>query len=186
MIKSKEIPALPTLALFRDMNDTECHQLTEILEVREFSAGQLVFEQGQTSQALWVLIEGTCEVIKHYDHKPKETVVLAELQTNNYFGEMSFFSPAPHSASVRAKTDVRLLRLDRAEYDNLIREGVTAAYKMSYNVLRGMSGKLRHMDEWVARLVADHEVNGTPAAKPAAGQTEWLVFRDKLFKGWNL
>jgi CRP-like cAMP-binding protein len=179
------IPALPTLSLFQGLNETECHQLTEILEVRGFSAGQLVFEQGQISQALWVLLEGTCEVITYYDHKPKESVVLAELQTNSYFGEMSFFSPAPHSASVRAKSDVKLLRLSRSEYDDLIRDGVSAAYKVAYNVLRGMAGRLRHMDEWVARLVADQEPNAAPGTKPAQ-QAEWLVFRDKLFNGWNL
>jgi CRP-like cAMP-binding protein len=179
-----EIPALPTLSLFRDFNDTECHQLAEVLQVRQFEAGQMVFEQGQTSQALWVLLEGTCEVLKTYDHKPAESVKLAELEANNYFGEMSFFSPAPHSASVRAKTDVRLLRLSRSEYDDLIHDGVSAAYKVAYNVLRGMAGRLRDMDDWVARLSAEHEPNAAQPSPPK--QQEWLEFRDKLFNSGNL
>ncbi len=79
---------------------------------------------------------------------------------------MSFFSPATHSASVRAKTDVQLLRLARADYDDLIRDGVSAGYKVAYNVLQSMADRLRRMDDWVARLAA-HQVTNAAQTRTA-------------------
>ncbi len=192
MSEPLSLPQVPKLPLMHGLNETELRQLTEVLVSRRFKAGEWIFEQGQSSQALWILLEGRCEVIKCYHYQPKESVVLAELEPNSYFGEMSFFSPAPHSASVRAKTDVNLLYLSRGEYDAMIREGVSAAYKLAYNVLQGMAQRLRHTDEWLTRLATHHDgagagdSTGATNAVGKAQQPEWLTFRDKLFKGWNL
>ena len=79
-------------------------------------------------------------------------MVLAELEPYSLFGEMSFFSPAPHSANVVAKTPVKLLSIARSDYDDLIRDGVSAAYKLAYNVVESVADRLRRMDEWIAEL----------------------------------
>lgn len=175
--------AIQSLPLFRGLTDDEAQQISGYLKLRQFTAGQTVLKQGESSQALWVVLKGTCEVARQSENRTNESVALAALEPTNYFGEMSFFSPAPHSASVRARTDVMLLQLARSDYDVLIGEGAWAAYKVAYNVLQGVAGRLRHMDEWVARLAAEHNIH-TDGELPH--HSEWLEFRDKLFKGWNL
>ena len=104
--------------------------------------------------------------------------MLAVLKPYSHFGEMSFFSPAPHSASVRAQTAVMALGIDRRDYDDLIRQGIWAGYKLAYNTVQALADRLRQMDEWVAELAA-HNPTGERVA-------EWSTFRDKLFNGWNL
>jgi CRP/FNR family transcriptional regulator, cyclic AMP receptor protein len=138
-----------------------------------------VLEQGKSSQNLWILLDGKCEVVK--DSVQDGSLVLAQLEPFNLFGEMSFFSPAPHSANVLAKTKVRLLCISRTDYDDLIHEGVGAAYKLAYNVLENVAKRLRRMDEWVAELTAHNEHPAMEEKRP-----EWRQFRDKLFDGWNL
>lgn len=183
MIEASVPVAIESLPLLHGLTKTELQQISKFFERRQFAAGQTVLEQGESSQALWVVLEGTCEVIRQYDHRPAESVVLDALEAHDYFGEMSFFSPAPHSASVRAKTDVALLRLARADYDALVPFAAGAAYKVAFNVLQGLAGRLRHMDDWVARLAAEPHLASNGAAPQ---HSEWLEFRDKLFNGWKL
>ena len=159
------------------------HQLAEVANERSFLPGEKVIEQGKRSQHLWVVLEGSCEVM--HDSHHDGGVVLAELETLSLFGEMSFFSPAPHSANVIAKTPVKLLSISRSDYDDMIRDGMTAAYKLAYNVVETLALKLRHMDEWITELSASHEAPPTVDSKPEK-LPEWRQFRNKLFNGWNL
>lgn len=172
--------SLEKIPAFRKFNESECRQLIEIAKERSFAPGELVIEQGKTSQYLWILLEGRCDVIK--DSLRDGAVPLAELEPYSLFGEMSFFSPAPHSANVVAKTQVKLLSIARAEYDDLIREGVSAAYKLAYNIVESVAMRLRRMDERIAELSTNHDKSEADQEKPA----EWREFRDKLFNGWNL
>ncbi len=177
----KRIPlkTLRQIPAFRNFNESECQQLLDIAQEKVFAPGEKVLEQGQSSQNLWILLEGKCEVVK--ESQRDGAVVLAQLDAFNLFGEMSFFSPAPHSANVLAKTPVRLLCISRTDYDDLIREGIGAAYKLAYNVVENVANRLRRMDEWVAELTA-----GDERFNPAEKLPEWRRFRDKLFNGWNL
>ncbi len=169
---------LTNIPLLANFNETERRQMADIAIVKHFAPGEIIVRQGEDSQVLWVVIEGKCEVVKYWDHSATESVVLAVLEPYSHFGEMSFFSPAPHSASVRRQTAVTALGIDRRDYDDLIRQGIWAGYKLAYNSVRALADRLRKMDEWVAELAA-HNPTGERVA-------EWSTFRDKLFNGWNL
>lgn len=196
---SKHIPLdrFSQVPLFQGFNETEIRQVAEIAQVKEFAPGEVVIRQGQRSQDLWVLLEGKCEVIKVTgDGKPHgEAVILAVLEPNSHFGEMSFFHSAPHSASVLAKTPVKLARIIRGDYEELIQEGCRAAYKLAYNTVQCLAERLRKMDEWVAELLNRATTHG---AAPANGTTpasengdatehpqEWADFRNKMLTSWN-
>ena len=169
---------------FRNFNESECHQMAEVGQERTFAPGEKVIEQGKRSQYLWIVLEGTCEVSRASSHDGP--LVLATLEPYNLFGEMSFFSPAPHSASVVAKTRVKLLSISRPDYDDMIHDGVTAAYKLAYNVVESVADRLRRMDERIAEIWNHNEPAPTAAAPAKEKPPEWHEFRKKLFEGWNL
>jgi CRP-like cAMP-binding protein len=184
IVERVESKVLRTIPLFCGLNESECRQLADISQAKEFSPGQVVIEQGQSSQNLWIVLEGKCEVhrFRGADGRQGEGVVLAVIEPFSHFGEMSFFHPAPHSANVRAQTDVKLLCIARRDFDDLIIDGCLAAYKLAYNAVESLADRLRRMDERVAELAnrdnhAQHDHEIVP---------EWSTFREKLFKGWNL
>ena len=162
---------------FENLNETECRQIAEILTVRLAAPGEVILRQGERSQDLWIVVEGSCEVIREVEGVA-EAVVLATIEPFNHFGEMSFFHPAPHSANVRAKTASKILRIRHSDYQDLIDEGIPAAYKLAFNVVDSLADRLRRMDEWVAELLTKDI--------PDSIQHEWSTFRDKLFTRWNL
>jgi CRP-like cAMP-binding protein len=103
---------------------------------------------------------------------------LAVLEPYSSFGEMSFFHSAEHSASVRARTAVRLLCLSRRRFDSLLDRQACAAFKLACNTVVGLSQRLRDMNQWVAELEGRK-----PAGKLGA---EWSELRRKVFDGWQL
>jgi CRP-like cAMP-binding protein len=170
---------LRSIPLFKGLNETECRQIAEVIQMHSFPAGETVIRQDESSRDLWVLLEGTCEVVKWLtpDDPRSESILLATMQPFHHFGEMSFFHAAPHSADVRAKTDVKVLRIAHVDYQDLIAEGVWAAYKLAYNVVEELAERMRRMDDWVTDLMLRQRADGA--------QAEWSEFRNKLFGSWS-
>ncbi|HET6880213.1 MAG TPA: cyclic nucleotide-binding domain-containing protein [Pirellulales bacterium] len=169
----KQIP------IFRGFSADESERLLEIAEIKEFGPGEVIFEQGQRSQRLCVLLEGQCEVFHVLTgQNSSEPTTLATLEPLANFGEMSFFHPAPHSASVRAKETVKLLTIERARYDELCKEQGSAACKLALNTVESLAQRLRRMDEWVDELVHRGQANQRIP--------EWNRLRATLFDGWKL
>lgn len=190
MARPASIDIFPKVPLFHNLNETECRQVAEIAQHKEFAPGDLIIKQGQHSQELWVLLEGRCDVIKltNVENPHGEAVVLAALEPFSHFGEMSFFHSAPHSASVRARTTVQLLRIGRGDYEELIQEGCRAAYKVAYNTVECLAERLRKMDQWVADLMAKSSSDGDGQTPPIPGASvqEWSEFREKMLTSWNM
>lgn len=170
---------LQKVPLFRGLNETEQRQIAEVLQMHSFAGGEYIIRQGEDSRNLWVMMRGTCEVSKRLnsDDPDSDSVLLAVLEPPQHFGEMSFFQPAPHSADVRARSDVKVLKIAHVDYNDLIEEGVWAAYKLAYNVVQGLAERMRRMDDWVTDLMLRH--------KEADQMPEWSEFREKLFTGWT-
>lgn len=169
---------LQGVELFAGLTLDECRELHNIAHVAEFEPGEVVLRQGKFSQNLWIVVSGQCEVLRRIEDGPDvHEIVLATLEPYHNFGEMSFFQEAPHSASVRAKTHVSLLRISREDYDALISDGCRAASKLAENTVRVLADRLRRMDRWVADLLKE---------RPAESTREWQRFRDRLFNEWSL
>ncbi len=166
---------LARLALFQDMTADERQQVLELVSFSEHSAAETILEEGKSTQALWVLLRGRCHVLKHSQHGTEQE--LAVLEPGSVFGEMSFFHPAPHSATVKAVTAVEVMRLPRAKYEPLEVSGSRAAYKLVRNTLKVLSERLRKMDEWICR-----EMDGD---ETGPRREEWHEFRKKLYSEWD-
>ena len=106
--QSVSTSTLEQIPVFRNLNESECRQLVDIAQIKHFAPGELVIEQGKT-QPKPVGRAGR-QVRSGQDSRddaPHDSVVLAVLEPFSQFGEMSFFSPAPHSANVRGQDAVQ-------------------------------------------------------------------------------
>jgi len=164
---------LAQLPIFHDMSGSERAELAAISHRCEYQPGEVVITQGQSSQNLWIVLAGRCRVARSVNSGVGCVIDLAELTARDQFGEMSFFHAAPHSASVEALTPLKVLRIDRADYDRLMAAGSIAAHKLALNCVDDLADRLRRMDEWVTDLLCKRD-NKHDAS-------EWTRFREKLF-----
>lgn len=172
---------LGQIPIFRGLDEAECRQLAAVAQPEVYQAGDFVLHEGETSQYLWIVMAGRCEVLRQWrasDGGEQRTIQLAVLEPHANFGEMSFFHPAPHSASVRATVPLELLSISRERYDKLMSQGSPAACKLAYNAVSSLADRIRQLDEWIINRVR-HEASGRKVE-------EWEDFRAKLFGGWNI
>ncbi len=73
-----------------------------------FKAGEVIFLEGERSDGLYLLESGEIEVIKG------TTVVAVLSGADTFFGEMSFLLGQKRSATLRARTEVKSLRISAA------------------------------------------------------------------------
>ena len=160
--------------LFIDFTDAEAAALYLEFEQESYEKGEVIIQEGNANQILWVILSGNCEVIKTTNSQEHQ---LAVLEPGAVFGEMSFFKPAPHSASIRSLSEVKVLRMWRKKYDELIEACPTAALKIAVNTARVMADRLSQMDDWICKL----------AESGSSGQLkqEWTDFRSKLYTDWQ-
>ncbi len=161
--------------LFRGMSSGERQELLGMLELKSFEPGATIQAEGESFQYLWIVLKGKCRIAKRL--KSGEERELSVLDSSGVFGEMSFFNPAPHSASVSALTNVELARLSREKYDILMRIGSTAAQKLAFNTIAVLIERVRKMDDWVA----DHFDRNNISEH----HEEWKDFQSKLYTGWT-
>lgn len=161
--------------LFRGMSAAERQELVDLMDHESFPAESMLIQEGRSTQMLWVILKGSCQVLKHTKNGGEQE--LAVLEKCGVFGEMSFFNPAPHSASIRSVTPVDVLRLPREKYDRLVESKTSSAQKLAFNTIAVLAERLRNMDNWTCDLVE----------KTDAGRhrDEWRDFRSKLYSDWQ-
>jgi len=164
---------LAKLPIFSGMSDNEILAALACTHPVEIDASEKIITQGKHVPNLWFIREGRCEIRRRTD--AGRDLKLAELGPNSQFGEMSFFHAAPHSADVIALTDMKLLKMARADYDQLSAEGNPIAFKLAINSLEQLADRLRRTDQWITELVCKEDHQPTP--------TEWTSFRKLIFKG---
>ena len=163
---------------FADLTDSQRREFLELAGRHRFDAGETILDEGLRTRSLWFILSGSCEVVKSLPGGDG-TRTLATLEAGGLFGEMSFFNPAAHSASVRAVSDCVVLRMSAENWAVLEQIGLRPAFHVARQVAATMSDRLRKMDEWITRVLAE---TPDPAAR-AQRTDEWNDFRSKLFGG---
>ena len=175
MLSKDYEPTLAKCSLFRGMSAPERQELLALLEPKSYSPGSSIFAEGESIQYIWIVLRGRCQVMKKA--QSGEEAELGVIEPYGIFGDMSFFHPAPHSASIRALSEVEVVRLPRDKYDQLLRNGSLAAYKLAFNAIGVLIERIRHMDDCMADRL---QRNNAPEHRD-----EWKEFQAKLYTGWS-
>jgi len=142
------IEILRKIELLGKLNNAELLKLSRICQKVSHEAGASVFKAGDPGEALYIIYEGSVEVIKPGGEEPDE--VVSELGPQEIFGEMALFERLPRSAGVRAKTDTRLLRIPSDYFDKLLKEDNQVAFKMYQAINLILCHRLRNTTERLA------------------------------------
>lgn len=137
---------LRRVPLFSLLTVAQAEVISGAVIKRRFKRGEALVEQGQKSNALFILLTGRARVMTS-DSRGRE-VILATLAQGDYLGEMSIIDNEPHSATVRAEVQTDVLMLGRAEFARCLTENAS----MSLVVMRGLVKRLRHADRKIESL----------------------------------
>ncbi|HKI86727.1 MAG TPA: cyclic nucleotide-binding domain-containing protein [Thermoanaerobaculia bacterium] len=110
-----------------------------------FKAGDTIFREGELGTEMYVVQSGTVEIVKPFLAQDQQ---LAVLEKGDFFGEMALLEDLPRSATARALSDVKLLAINGATFDQLLRDNPEIAVRM----MRKLSRRLRETDRLLQQL----------------------------------
>jgi uncharacterized membrane protein len=139
---------LAQIPLFQGLADEDREALAARLAEKTFRAGDIVFSQGDKGSSMYVVQSGAVQV--YLPSAGKEPVVLKDLRTAEYFGELALFDDKPRSASVRAVVDTVLLELTREE----LAEHLGRSTRAAMTILSEMAERLRETNAMLSQRAA--------------------------------
>jgi CRP/FNR family cyclic AMP-dependent transcriptional regulator len=126
---------LSGITVFSGLDETQIGQLAAQFQQVECQAGEELMTEGVRGDKLSVVVDGGIEVFLPASNDRISEIKLAEMGPGELFGEYSFVDMRPASASVRAKTDCRLLQVGYVELYRLLGENDSLARRFYENLL---------------------------------------------------
>jgi CRP/FNR family cyclic AMP-dependent transcriptional regulator len=133
---------LAQIPLFIGLADEDREALAARLTEKAFRSGDIVFSQGDVGSSMYIVQSGAVQIYLRGAETvspPAPPVVLKDLRSGEYFGELSLFDDKPRSASVRATVDTVLLELTREQ----LGEHLGRSAKAAMTILTEMGQRLR-------------------------------------------
>jgi CRP/FNR family cyclic AMP-dependent transcriptional regulator len=129
-----KVEALRRAPLFEGLSRKELVQLARMSDDLEVPPGKALCKEGDTGQEFFVIIDGEAEVTK----KGKR---LATRGPGDFVGEIALLEQTPRTATVTAKTPLRLFVLTRRDFRHLVEENPSVERK----VLRALARRVIEM-----------------------------------------
>ncbi|MDX1632731.1 MAG: cyclic nucleotide-binding domain-containing protein [Thermoanaerobaculia bacterium] len=108
--------------------------------MEEYAEGEFLFEEDDLGTEMYILHEGQVEILQDLEGEEK---VLAVLEKGDFFGEMALLEDLPRTASARAVSDVKVIKIDGATFDQMLRSKPEIAVR----IMRKLSRRLRQTDQ---------------------------------------
>jgi CRP/FNR family cyclic AMP-dependent transcriptional regulator len=131
-------------AIFRALGDTAVDALLVCLRVREVTAGEVLFRQGDPGASMLIVADGVLiATVKNHSGQEQEINRMGPGET---VGEMAFLDPAPRSATVRALTRTTYYELSEDGMKSLELYARPAASAVVWAIIRDVTRRLRRID----------------------------------------
>lgn len=111
---------LAQVELLRSLPPEEMEDVLLCVQPVHFAAGDAIFRQGETGDALYLIVAGQVAISANHQTDNAEPALLARLAKGQSFGEMALLTGEPRTATVTALTEVELLKIAREHFDELL------------------------------------------------------------------
>ncbi len=129
---------------FHGLSAQECEILLQKMEIKDYKAHTVLFEEGEMGKELYMILDGRVQVYKVDAQGVEHT--LMELDRGHAFGEMSLIDIQPRAAAIRTLQDCSLAILSYNALFDLFQENMPLFTKIVLNLARDLSRRLRRMD----------------------------------------
>ena len=105
---------------FSILSTQQLSKLLKMSPIRSYGPGEIIAIEQESGDSLFMLIDGQVSIIK--SNSEQQTTEVAKLQSGDICGEMTVFTDAPRSATIRSHSQSDILEIDRHAIAELIEE----------------------------------------------------------------
>ena len=140
MLLEDEVALIRKLPLFSGVSPDRLKLLCFASSRGTFSAGEVLFSEGEASFGAYVILSGTVDVVSTANHS-RNTKTGSDRGVA-IVGQSSMLSDSPRRATVTALTEVETLRINTGCFMQLM----TACPKSSESILQSLGAQLAERD----------------------------------------
>ena len=137
-----ECAMLQNIPMFRNVDIAKLRLLAMSGNRIQYEAGEIIFKQAGEPDAVYVLLEGTVDIIRETEPR----VRLAQLGGNAMFGETGVLCDMPRTATVEASTPAIVIEIERNAFNEVVRD----VPQLALAIARELARRLEHMNEQFA------------------------------------
>ena len=131
-------------AIFRDCTRQELEILKLYLHERHYLAGEIVFDEGEEGEGVYIVLSGKFVATRKGMLKRKK---IGEILPGECFGEIALLEATPRLATVVAEESSVVLAMFRPELERLAEARPRLGFKLAMQVARLIAVRLRRMVE---------------------------------------
>ena len=114
-------------------------ELCRVVMLEQFGAGRIILQQGHFGVSMYFILSGCVSVqITTTDQRTGEkyTQIVSEIKAGSSFGELALVKDIRRTAAVVCKCDSEFLRLDKNDFDNVLRRSMEIEWNDRMNQLK--------------------------------------------------
>ncbi len=96
--------------IFTGLSQAEIKMVEEKIRLVELKKGECAYQKGEAASAFYVILTGRFQILRENGE------VINHLHHGDYFGETSIITDHPHSATVQAKNDSIVLKIEKNDF----------------------------------------------------------------------
>ncbi len=131
--RQEQFSILRTLKFFHDFSQAEILEVLRASTWQDYSGGEEIVKEGEMDDRFYVIVSGSASVMRNGN-------VVGELEPGDCFGETSYVRGAKRLATIKATTDVTLMKVS-----STLLEQSSAACQLRFNkvFLRSLISRLQ-------------------------------------------
>jgi len=125
----------------------------------EVAAGAAVFKEGDSGGDMFIIESGQIDIVR----KARGDEPIATLGPGDFFGEMAILEDQPRFAGAIAKTNARLLRIERSAFADVLKQNV----EIGVRIMRKLAARHRRAEQRAQEALTELAQLKSAAASPA-------------------
>jgi len=124
------LPILREIPLFKDLDEASHMDIIGHILLMYYPVEYKIFKEGDEGNALYIVKKGTINITRKKPDTGEEEV-LAMINPNGFFGEMSLISDIPRNATAITLESCEVFVLNKEDFKALMKTNVTLAEQVS-------------------------------------------------------
>ena len=154
--EQQTIEQLRQVDFLNALGDAELQLLLPTVRIHQFGHGETLMHEGETGDSFYIMRSGTVEVLAKSANNG--LIHIRDLNPPAFFGEISLMTGEPRTATIRARSDVEVLEINRHGFTLLFKKHPEVAEQVGEIIAARMS-------ETRGRVAAAHTTSGDSGSR---------------------
>ncbi len=157
--KKRDDDTLTTLRenfLFQDLSERELRFIENIVHIRRYHAGEMVFRQAEVGVGMYIIITGRVEIFvtdRESTNEDNRDIFITQLLAGDFFGELSLVEEnGRRTASAMAREETVLIGFFKPDLLEILSRSPDAGIKITFRLAEVLGKRLKETTDKVSEL----------------------------------